>query len=197
MTINRRSGVRRSPRAKNHSPSSCVARTPGAARKIVFDQGLGDIFVLRTAGNVVDNIGLGSIEYAVEHFGTQLVLVLGHSHCGAVAAAVSGGEAHCGRDPARCQESQRPTGRPRRERRVGQRAGDRQAAGRLSPHSLASDQGRQHRLAAHCSGRTAGTDPNYFALCREVLPPDPFKKLAVIASNTRPMAANSRSSACT
>ena len=62
--------------------------------EIVFDQGLGDIFVVRTAGNVVDDVGFGSIEYAVEHFGTQLIIVLGHDHCGAVCAAVSGGEAH-------------------------------------------------------------------------------------------------------
>jgi carbonic anhydrase len=62
--------------------------------EIVFDQGLGDIFVVRAAGNVVDDVGLGSIEYAVEHFGTPLVVVLGHNRCGAVSAAVSGGEAH-------------------------------------------------------------------------------------------------------
>jgi carbonic anhydrase len=62
--------------------------------EVVFDQGLGDVFVVRTAGNVVDDVGLGSVEYAVEHFGTQLVVVLGHDRCGAVRAAVSGGEAH-------------------------------------------------------------------------------------------------------
>jgi carbonic anhydrase len=62
--------------------------------EIIFDQGLGDIFVVRTAGNVVDDVGLGSIEYAVEHFGTPLLVVLGHNRCGAVSAAVSGGEVH-------------------------------------------------------------------------------------------------------
>ncbi len=62
--------------------------------EIVFDQGLGDIFVVRTAGNVVDDVGLGSIEYAVEHFGTPLLVVLGHNRCGAVSAAISGGELH-------------------------------------------------------------------------------------------------------
>jgi carbonic anhydrase len=62
--------------------------------EIVYDQGLGDLFVIRTAGNVVDDIGIGSIEYAVEHFDTRLIVVLGHSQCGAVDAAVSGGEAH-------------------------------------------------------------------------------------------------------
>jgi carbonic anhydrase len=55
---------------------------------------LGDIFVVRTAGHVVDDVGLGSIEYAVEHFGTPLILVLGHERCGAVTATVAGGEAH-------------------------------------------------------------------------------------------------------
>jgi carbonic anhydrase len=58
----------------------------------VLDQGLGDIFVLRSAGHVVDQVGLGTIEYAVEHLGPSLILVLGHQRCGAVEAAVSGKE---------------------------------------------------------------------------------------------------------
>lgn len=58
--------------------------------ELVFDVSLGDIFVIRTAGEVVDAVGLGSIEYAVEHLGTRLVVVLGHQHCGAVSAAVAG-----------------------------------------------------------------------------------------------------------
>ena len=62
--------------------------------EIVFDQGLGDIFVIRTAGEVMDNVTLGSIEYAVDHLNVPLVLVLGHDGCGAVEVAVSGGEAH-------------------------------------------------------------------------------------------------------
>lgn len=61
--------------------------------EIVFDQGLGDIFVVRTAGNVVDDQAMGSIEYAVEHLHTHLIVVLGHEKCGAVQAAVEGGEA--------------------------------------------------------------------------------------------------------
>lgn len=56
--------------------------------EIIFDKGLGEIFVVRVAGNVVDPIVLGSIEYAVEHLGTPLVVVLGHERCGAVTAAV-------------------------------------------------------------------------------------------------------------
>lgn len=57
--------------------------------EIVFDQELGNIFVVRTAGEVLDAAGIGSIEYAVAHLGSPLLLVLGHEHCGAVAAAVA------------------------------------------------------------------------------------------------------------
>ena len=59
----------------------------------VFDVGLGDIFVVRVAGNVVDAIGMGSIEYAASHLNVQLVVVLGHERCGAVTAAISGNPA--------------------------------------------------------------------------------------------------------
>ena len=54
--------------------------------EIIFDQKLGDLFVIRNAGNVVDKHVLGSIEYAVEHLGAPLVVVMGHSCCGAVTA---------------------------------------------------------------------------------------------------------------
>lgn len=56
--------------------------------EIVFDKGLGEIFVVRVAGNVPDPVVLGSIEYAAEHLGSPLVMVLGHERCGAVAATV-------------------------------------------------------------------------------------------------------------
>ena len=56
--------------------------------EIVFDQGLGDLFVIRVAGNIVAPSQIGSIEFAAEKFDTQLVVVLGHSHCGAVTACV-------------------------------------------------------------------------------------------------------------
>lgn len=59
--------------------------------ELLFDQGLGDLFVVRVAGNIVDDAVLGSIEYAVEHLGAKLVMVLGHEKCGAVSAAVEGG----------------------------------------------------------------------------------------------------------
>ena len=54
----------------------------------IFDAGIGDLFVIRVAGNVIDNHQLGSIEYAAEHLGTKLIVVLGHTHCGAVDAAI-------------------------------------------------------------------------------------------------------------
>jgi carbonic anhydrase len=57
--------------------------------EIVFDQNIGDLFVVRTAGNLVDDHALGSIEYAVEHLGARLIVVLGHERCGAVAAALA------------------------------------------------------------------------------------------------------------
>jgi carbonic anhydrase len=62
------------------------------APEIVFDEGLGDLFVVRNAGEVVDDAALGSIEYAIEYLGTTLVVVLGHERCGAVSAAVAGGK---------------------------------------------------------------------------------------------------------
>jgi len=61
--------------------------------EIIFDQSIGDLFVVRTAGNLVDDYALGSIEYAVEHLGARLVVVLGHERCGAVQAALAGGSA--------------------------------------------------------------------------------------------------------
>ena len=57
--------------------------------EIVFDQELGNLFVVRTAGEVLAAAGIGSIEYAVAHLGSPLLMVLGHEHCGAVAAAVA------------------------------------------------------------------------------------------------------------
>lgn len=58
--------------------------------ELIFDQSLGDIFVVRTAGNVADAVALGSIEYAVDHLHSPLLIVLGHQKCGAVSAACSG-----------------------------------------------------------------------------------------------------------
>ena len=59
-----------------------------APAEIVFDQGLGDLFVIRVAGNIVEPSQIGSVEYAATTFGTRLVVVLGHTGCGAVAATI-------------------------------------------------------------------------------------------------------------
>lgn len=56
--------------------------------EIIFDKGLGEIFVIRVAGNIPDSLVLGSIEYAAEHLGSPLIMVLGHERCGAVTATV-------------------------------------------------------------------------------------------------------------
>jgi len=63
------------------------------APEYIFDAGLGEIFVVRVAGNVINDFVLGSVEYAAEHLGVPLVVILGHEKCGAVAATVEGGEA--------------------------------------------------------------------------------------------------------
>lgn len=55
----------------------------------IFSAGIGELFVIRVAGNVIDNHQLGSVEYATEHLGSPLVLVMGHDRCGAVGAAIS------------------------------------------------------------------------------------------------------------
>ena len=56
--------------------------------ELVFDQGFGDLFVIRVAGNIVDTAVLGSLQYAIRHLQTPLVVVMGHESCGAVTAAV-------------------------------------------------------------------------------------------------------------
>jgi carbonic anhydrase len=81
---------RRAALARRQEPLAIVlgcsdSRVPA---EIVFDQGLGDLFVIRVAGNIVAPSGIGSVEFAAERFGTRLVLVLGHSRCGAVQATL-------------------------------------------------------------------------------------------------------------
>jgi carbonic anhydrase len=83
--------ARRSDLAKGQHPFAGIltcsdSRVPP---ELVFDQELGDLFVVRVAGNTADDVGIGSLEYAVEHLGVQLVVVMGHEKCGAVAAAVT------------------------------------------------------------------------------------------------------------
>ncbi len=80
---------------KGQSPYAIILTCADSrvAPEIVFDETLGSLFVIRVAGNVVDEDVLGSIEYAAEHLHTRYLLVLGHDACGAVSAAVAGGEA--------------------------------------------------------------------------------------------------------
>jgi carbonic anhydrase len=62
--------------------------------ELVFDQGIGDVFVIRVAGNVCNVDEMGSIEYGVDHVGTPLLVILGHSNCGAVTAAATNAKLH-------------------------------------------------------------------------------------------------------
>lgn len=82
--------------AKGQKPFAVVVACSDSrvCPEIVFDQGLGDLFVVRVAGNTLGNLELGSIEYAVEHLGAKLVIIVGHEKCGAVGAAIQGGETH-------------------------------------------------------------------------------------------------------
>lgn len=57
----------------------------------IFSAGIGELFTIRVAGNVVNDFQLGSVEYAADHLGSNLIVVLGHTNCGAVGAAISGG----------------------------------------------------------------------------------------------------------
>ena len=60
----------------------------GSDSRVIFTAGIGELFTIRVAGNVMDRHQLGSVEYATEHLGSPLVVVLGHDHCGAVGAAL-------------------------------------------------------------------------------------------------------------
>lgn len=90
------SAERRMELSKDQNPFAVIlscsdSRVPP---EIIFDQGIGDLFIIRVAGNIISNEVLGSIEYAVEHLDVGLVVVLGHERCGVVSAAVAGGEVH-------------------------------------------------------------------------------------------------------
>ncbi len=83
--------------AKGQSPKAVVIACADSrvVPEIIFSCGLGELFTIRIAGNVIDAHQLGSIEYAVSHLKSPLVLVLGHTHCGAVGAALHGdGDGH-------------------------------------------------------------------------------------------------------
>lgn len=82
--------VKRSALLENQKPFAIIvacsdSRVPP---EIIFDQSLGDLFVVRVAGNVIDDFAIGSIEYGVNVLGANLVIILGHSNCGAVNAAL-------------------------------------------------------------------------------------------------------------
>jgi len=88
--------------------------------EILFDQGIGDMFVIRVAGNVANGDEIGSIEYAVEHLGAPLCVVLGHSSCGAVSAVVDGGKL-----PKEIEHLVEPIQRPYREVKASHPKADR------------------------------------------------------------------------
>lgn len=84
------SQARRSELAAGQEPFAIIlgcsdSRVPS---EIVFDQGLGDLFVIRVAGNIVASSQVGSVEFAAAQFGTRLVVVMGHSRCGAILATL-------------------------------------------------------------------------------------------------------------
>lgn len=82
--------ARRQETAQTQKPFAIVVGCADSrtAPELVFDYNIGDLFVIRTAGNLVNEHALGSIEYAVEHLGSRLIVVLGHERCGAVTAAM-------------------------------------------------------------------------------------------------------------
>ena len=90
----RQGGGRRAEVAKGQKPFAIVVACSDSrtSPELVFDQGLGDVFVTRLAGSIVDDAALGSIEYGVEHLGASVIIVLGHERCGAVDAAMKGGK---------------------------------------------------------------------------------------------------------
>lgn len=91
LSLNRREDL-----ATNGQKPFAVVVTCSDSRvppELIFDQALGDLFVVRVAGNVVDDIAMGSIEYGVEHLKSPLLVIMGHEKCGAVKATVEGGEA--------------------------------------------------------------------------------------------------------
>ena len=94
------SSAQRQPLVTGQKPVAAVLACADSrvAPEIVFDQGLGQIFVVRTAGIIADEVALGSLEYGIEHLGARLLIVLGHQSCGAVQAGLAalGGESFPG-----------------------------------------------------------------------------------------------------
>jgi carbonic anhydrase len=88
----RPNAARREATAKAQRPIAIVVACADSrtAPELIFDKNIGDIFVIRSAGNIIDEHALGGIEFAVKTFGTRLIVVLGHQNCGAVNAALKG-----------------------------------------------------------------------------------------------------------
>jgi carbonic anhydrase len=86
--------ARRAETAKGQHPFAAVLACSDSrtSPEIIFDRGLGDIFVARVAGNVADQVVIESLDYSVKHLGVRVVMILGHNKCGAVTAAVQGHE---------------------------------------------------------------------------------------------------------
>jgi carbonic anhydrase len=87
--------ARRAETAQEQHPFAIIVGCADSrtAPEIIFDQNLGDLFVIRTAGNLVDDYALGTIEYGVANLGARLIVVLGHQRCGAVKAALGSASA--------------------------------------------------------------------------------------------------------
>jgi len=87
-------GIRREALVAGQQPFAVVLTCADSrvVPELAFDAGLGELFVLRVAGNVANPSTIASIEYAVAHLGTRLIVVMGHESCGAVGAALEGGE---------------------------------------------------------------------------------------------------------
>jgi carbonic anhydrase len=90
MTHPNQTADRRAELAKGQHPYAVILACADSrvSPEVIFDAGLGDLFVIRVAGNIADDADLASIEYAVEHLGSTLVVVEGHSNCGAVQATI-------------------------------------------------------------------------------------------------------------
>lgn len=89
QTVARREAV-----AKKQTPFAVIVTCSDSrlTPEFIFDQGIGDLFVVRVAGNTIDKVAMGSIQYAIEHLGSRLIVVMGHERCGAVDAALAGGK---------------------------------------------------------------------------------------------------------
>jgi carbonic anhydrase len=94
MTHPNQTQARRDEVAKGQHPFAAVLACSDSrsAPEVLFDRGLGDLFVVRVAGNVLDPVVVESLDYAVTHLGARLVVIMGHTRCGAVIAAVEGHE---------------------------------------------------------------------------------------------------------